>query len=593
MKAIILTAGFGNRMRPLTNDNHKTLLKIGEETILERIINGLIDNDINDIVIVTGYLRDKLTSFINQAYPELNFTFVDNPVYDKTNNIYSMALAFENIEIDDDILLIESDLIYHSNIIKELIEDPRDNVALVDKYGSGMDGTVVKIDNGTITQVIPPHLQEENFDFSDKYKTLNIYKFKKEFAASEFKKLLTYYARVIDDNCYYELILGILIYMQREKIHALVISGDDWAEVDDPNDLNTALFVFEKDKQLDLLNDAFGGYWQYDVTDFCFIRNMYFPNGSVLSEIKNNLNELLWNYGSKQKFLDLKLSYYLLCNKENVIALNGAAQIYPILRQMLGTKSGLIPDPTFGEYYRIFNDYTTYPDTGTDETDIASFGNESAEVLVFVNPNNPTGSQYDSNAIYDLAKNNKNKLIIVDESFIEFSKYKTIIPVLEKEPLDNIIIIKSLSKSLGLPGVRLGYVYSTNKEYIHYFRSNIPIWNMNSIAENFLEIIIKHRNAIQRSFERTIRDRNEFSQALADITWVKDVLDSGGNFITCRLTVNDEALVNLQKTLLDKHKIYIKNVSSKFNEANAFLRLAVRTPKENLHLVKLLEEINI
>jgi len=265
MKAIILTAGFGNRMRPLTNDNHKTLLKIGEETILERIINGLVDNNIKDVVIVTGYLRDRIRTFVENKYPALNLTFVDNPVYDKTNNIYSMALAFENIEIDDDIMLIESDLIYHSKIIKQLIEDPRDNVALVDKYGSGMDGTVVKIDNGTITQVIPPHLQEENFDFSDKYKTLNIYKFKKEFAASEFKKLLTYYARVIDDNCYYELILGILIYMQREKIHALVISGDDWAEVDDPNDLNTALFVFEKDKQLDLLNDAFGGYWQYGV----------------------------------------------------------------------------------------------------------------------------------------------------------------------------------------------------------------------------------------------------------------------------------------------------------------------------------------
>ncbi len=588
MKAIILTAGFGNRMRPLTNDNHKTLLKIGEETILEKIINGLVDNNIKDVVIVTGYLRDRIRTFVENKYPKLNLTFVDNPIYDKTNNIYSMALAFENIEIDDDIMLIESDLIYHSKIIKQLIDDPRDNVALVDKYGSGMDGTVVKINNGTITQVIPPHLQEENFDFSDKYKTLNIYKFKKEFAASEFKKLLTYYARVIDDNCYYELILGILIYMQREKIHALVISGDDWAEVDDPNDLNTALFVFEKDKQLDLLNDAFGGYWQYDVVDFCFIRNMYFPNGSVLSELKNNLNELLWNYGSKQKFLDQKLSYYLLCNQANAVALNGAAQIYPILRLMLQGKKALIPDPTFGEYYQIFDTYNTYSDLGTDMLSFDELAQSDAEVIVFVNPNNPTGSQYDSDKIFNLAKKNKDKLIIIDESFIEFSKYKTLLPKLENDPLDNIIIIKSLSKSLGLPGVRLGYVFSTNRDYINHIRKNIPIWNMNSVAENFLEIIIKHRNDIQRSFERTVRDRNEFMTGLDGLAIVHKVLDSGGNFITCELNIKDDKLVCLQKTLLDKHKIYIKNVSSKFNQENAYLRLAVRTRSENLNLIKLL-----
>jgi histidinol-phosphate/aromatic aminotransferase/cobyric acid decarboxylase-like protein/choline kinase len=517
------------------------------------------------------------------------FTFVDNPDYETTNNIYSMALAFDEIDIDQDIMLIESDLIYNAKIIKQLLDNPNDNVALVDKYGAGMDGTVVKVSKGAITQVIPPHLQSADFDFSDKFKTLNIYKFSKEFASNEFKKLLTYYAKVIDDNCYYELILGILIYMQQQKIYALEISGDNWAEVDDPNDLNSALFVFEDHKKLDLLNDAFGGYWQYDIIDFCFIRNMYFPNGSVLSELKNNMNELLWNYGSKQKFLDQKLAYYLLCDVKNVVCLNGAAQVYPILRNYLKGKKGTIPHPTFGEYYRLFDSHSTYKEEGDEVLNINDIVYQSNDVVVIVNPNNPTGTEFESMDILRAAKEFPNKLFVIDESFIEFSETSSLIPYLEETPQENIIIIKSLSKSLGLPGIRLGYVYSNNKEFLDYLHLNVPIWNMNSMAENFLEIILKHRTSIENSFKRTIEDRKVFSRHLENLRAVDSVLKSGANFITCKMTINTEALLELQNWLLREHKIYIKDASNKFNDDIAYIRLAVRTNAENLKLVDLID----
>jgi histidinol-phosphate/aromatic aminotransferase/cobyric acid decarboxylase-like protein len=589
MKAIILTAGYARRMRPLTNSNHKTLLKIGDDTIIERIINGLCDNGINDVVIVTGYLKEKLTKFLLEKFPNVNFTFVHNEVYDQTNNIYSMALAFEQIEIDQDILLIESDLIYHSHIIKNLIDDPRENIALVDKYGQGMDGTVVSVEDGVITNVIPPHLQPPNFDFSDKFKTLNIYKFSQEFASTEFKKLLTYYAKVIDDNCYYELILGILIYMQRRKIFALTVEGDDWAEVDDPNDLDSALFVFEKDKQLGMLEHAFGGYWNYDITDFCFIRNMYFPSGSVLSELRNNMEHLLWNYGSRQTILNQKLAYYLLCDVQNVVVLNGAAQVYPMLKWFFQGKSGRIPSPTFGEYTRLFEQTHTFDDFGDLSTDLSQYCNAEDDVIVFVNPNNPSGTEIDTKSIYDLAKSNPQKWIVVDESFIEFSKYDSLLSILEESPLDNIIVIKSLSKSLGLPGIRLGYVYSTNREFISFVMDNTPVWNMNSMAEHFMEILLKHRNAIQKSFEDTIRDRESFANMLSASPLISRVLDSGGNFITCEMAISAKELESLQHDLLTQHKTFIKNATAKFSDDKAYIRLAVRTPPENARLVTLLD----
>ena len=286
MKAIILAAGYGNRMRPLTDNNHKTLLQIAGEPIIDRIMSGFISHDIKDVVVVTGYRQNDLRTHLDQTYSHVNITYVHNEKYRETNNIFSLALAFQQVEINDDILLIESDLIYEPHVLDQIVNSRYSNVALLSLYQRGMDGTVVKVADDKITEVIPPHLQDENFDFSDKYKTLNIYKFSRAFCNNEFQRLLEYYATVVDDNCYYELILGILIYMQREQIFCEVVDHTAWAEVDDPNDLRGAEFQFNTKDRRNLLEGGFGGYWNYDITDFCFIRNMYFPTPSIISEIK-------------------------------------------------------------------------------------------------------------------------------------------------------------------------------------------------------------------------------------------------------------------------------------------------------------------
>ncbi|HMA64081.1 MAG TPA: sugar phosphate nucleotidyltransferase, partial [Chitinispirillaceae bacterium] len=134
MKAIILAAGFGNRMRPLTDNCHKTMLQVAGKTIIGRIIDGLLENKVRDIVVVTGYRADELTAYLKSTYTDITFTFIHNAKYMETNNIYSMALAFEQIAIDSDIILIESDLLYRPEVITRLINSEFSNVALVDKY---------------------------------------------------------------------------------------------------------------------------------------------------------------------------------------------------------------------------------------------------------------------------------------------------------------------------------------------------------------------------------------------------------------------------------------------------------------------------
>jgi choline kinase len=482
MKAIILAAGYGNRMRPLTDNAHKTLLNIAGETIIGRILDGLCDNNITEFVIVTGYRRKELVDYCTKKYPRCSIQYVHNERFRETNNIFSMALAFEQIDINSDIILIESDLIYEPAVIKRLLFSHYANAALVDRYASGMDGTVVKVENNVITSVIPPHLQDAKFDFSDKYKTLNIYKFSKDFCNLVFKKLLTYYAKTINDNCYYELILGILIYMQQETIHAEILEGEKWAEVDDPNDLHVAEFAFDRKRRASILEEGFGGYWNYDIIDFCFIRNMYFPNASVISEMRNNLPDLLHNYGSRQDLLDQKLAWLLLCDKNRLHALNGASQIYPMLRPRFAGKKALLPSPTFGEYPRIFPGASLYADAvGIDFEEIIK-KSAGCDLVVFVNPNNPTGSLIDSKKIMDFAFSAPQTTVIVDESFIEFSKSPSVLSLLEATPLKNVIVIKSLSKSMGMPGLRLGYAYSCDPEFNSYIKECLPIWGLNSMA---------------------------------------------------------------------------------------------------------------
>lgn len=591
MKAVILTAGYGNRMRPLTDKTHKTLLIVNNKTIIDGIIDSLLDYHIREIVIVTGYLSERLESYLVSKYHNASFRFVHNQRYRETNNIYSLSLAMGVMEIDDDIILIESDLIYEPSVIRKIIESKYRNVALVDKFRSGMDGTVVAISNHIVTSIIPPHLQDSNFDFSDKYKTLNIYKFSKEFCQTTFKQLLTYYAKVIDDNCYYELILGVLIYMQRETIYAEIIENEEWSEVDDPNDLNVAEFVFNKEKRIEILEKEFGGYWNHNIVDFCFIRNMYFPNSAMLSEMKNNLPSLVRNYGSRQSVLNQKLAYFLLYKKENLNLLNGASQIFPILQILFANERVLIPSPTFGEYPRVFKNCERYFDhVGIDSQEIENKATR-CQVVVVVNPNNPTGSFIESEWIYQFAREHTSKTFIVDESFIDFADCGSIIDLLEKNPLDNVIVIKSLSKALGVPGIRIGFVYSSNQKFNGAVKNALPIWNSNSLAEYFLEIILKHRKSLDISYKNTIRDRDTFTVMLSKLNFIKKVYPSSANFILVEFNKKRNELEFLTKLLLARNSVYLKDVSDKFNNGMYYLRIAVRLPEENEMLVKDMDEM--
>jgi histidinol-phosphate/aromatic aminotransferase/cobyric acid decarboxylase-like protein/choline kinase len=590
MKAVILAAGIGRRMGSLTNECHKTLLEVGGRTIIARILEGLRVNGVTDICIVTGYRAEEIEEYVSREFSSLSCLFIRNDRFASTNNVYSMALALEAIGLETDVILIESDLVFESDVITKLIKSDHSNVALVDKYRTGMDGTVVSVSaDNVITQVIPGSLQSANFDFSDKFKTLNIYKFSAEFCRNTFRKLLTYYARIIDDNCYYELILGILIYMQQVQIHAEVLEGETWAEVDDPNDLRIANFTFMPSGRRQQLESSWGGYWNTPVTDFGFIRNMHFPTSSMLSQMRASLPELVVNYGSAQVILNQKLAYYLQCKAENVHLLNGASQfLSPMLQRWFQPDRVLIPKPTFGEYTRLFPEARTYGDCGTIDLGEIEDKAADADLVVVVNPNNPTGTTVRTEELRALATRLPEKTILVDESFIEFSGQPSIIPWTEATHATNVLVLKSLSKSLGVPGLRLGFVFTVNDQFGARILQELPVWNTNSIAEHFLEIILKYRNDLAASIKRTISDREALASALGKLKIVDHVFTSGANFILVALSLSSSAAEILADNLLQHDNIYVKDTSSKIDDGKVYWRVAVRTNKENAHLCDLL-----
>jgi histidinol-phosphate/aromatic aminotransferase/cobyric acid decarboxylase-like protein len=211
-----------------------------------------------------------------------------------------------------------------------------------------------------------------------------------------------------------------------------------------------------------------------------------------------------------------------------------------------------------------------------------------ADVVVIVNPNNPTGTVMASARIIEFASMHPERIFIVDESFIDFSGQPSVISLVENLALSNVIVVKSLSKCLGVPGLRLGFVYTSHPEMKRRLWSDIPIWNVNAIAENFLEIILKHRVPLDESFRRVCSDRAAFAARLEHIPIVDRVFPSGGNFLLIRLRTGQALTEILANRLMEDHSVHVKDASDKFYDGSGYFRLAVRCPEENDRLCELL-----
>ena len=602
MQALILAAGMGKRLGEYTKNNTKCMVPVNGTPLIDRVLKQLSMLSLNRVVIVVGYEGKKLMEYIGNEKDGLKIEYVNNPVYDKTNNIYSLALAKQKL-MEDDTLLIESDLIFDDGMFKLLLDNPNPNLALVAKYESWMDGTMVCIDKDcNIVNFVP----KDAFRYEDAhqyYKTVNIYKFSKAFSQTKYVPFLDAYSKAVGNNEYYENVLRIISFLNSHDLKALPITNEKWYEIDDKQDLDIAeaLFADEKDV-LRKYDGRYGGFWRFPkMLDYCYLVNPYFNRSRIIDEMEAFFKTLIAEYPSGMKVNTLIASQCWGVKEEYIIPGNGAAELIKALMELLPGTLG-ITRPTFEEYPNRRNKEelitfipknSDYRYTVKDLMDF--FGKNHADNILLINPDNPSGNFIPIDDVIAFAAwcQQQGIRLIVDESFVDFSvgyENNSLLCDTILEAYPQLIVIKSISKSYGVPGIRLGILCSADTAIITKMKKMVSIWNINSFAEYFMQIFTKYEKDYKRACEKFITEREDFEKKLKEISFLR-VMPSQANYFLCEI-LPPKSANQLVLTMLKKYNILVRNCSNKQGfDGKQYMRIAVRSHEDNSKLITAFKEL--
>lgn len=594
----------GRRLGELTKENTKCMVPVNGVRLIDRLLGQLSGLKLNRVIIVVGYQGQKLIDYIGNRYEDkLKIEFAENPIYDKTNNIYSLSMVKDKLQ-EDDTLLIESDLIFSDRFFPMIIENPYPNLALVAKYESWMDGTMVRLDE---EQHIVNFISKDAFDYSDVdsyYKTVNIYKFSKDFLQYQYVPFLDAYTKAVGNNEYYENVLRIISMLNSHHMKALPIGNEKWYEIDDKQDLDIAEALFADDKDvIRKYYGRYGGFWRFpQMLDYCYLVNPYFPSKRMKDELRSNFDTLLTEYPSGMKVNTLIASKCFGVSEQYIVPGNGAAELIKVLMESdTKGKTGFIR-PTFEEYPNRFDKSLQVNFTPQNEDyrytadDLMQyFGNKDITTLMLINPDNPSGNFIPKADVLRLTRwcEDKGIRLVVDESFVDFSvDYKTN-SLLSDEILEaypNMAVMKSISKSFGVPGLRLGILASANKELIAHIKKEVSIWNLNSFAEFFMQIYNKHEKDYLKACDKFVAERADFERQLHTIPYLR-VMPTQANYFLCEVLPPYTATEIVVYTLRN-HNILTRDCSQKtgLNPNKQYMRIAVRNHKDNTKLVEALRQ---
>ena len=602
----------GRRLGDYTKNNTKCMVPVNGVRLIDRLLGQLAKQHLNRVIIVVGFKGKELREHVEELRitnyelqpreSELKIEFAENPVYDKTNNIYSLAIVKDKLQ-EDDTLLIESDLIFSDNMIPMIVNAPYPNLALVAKYETWMDGTMVRLDDD---QNIVNFISKDAFDYNDidsYYKTVNIYKLSKEFSQQKYVPFLDAYTKAVGNNEYYENVLRIISLLNNHDMKALPIGQEKWYEIDDKQDLDIAeaLFADEKDV-LRKYYGRYGGFWRFpQMLDFCYLVNPYFPSRRLKDELRANFDTLLTEYPSGMKVNTLIASKCFGVSEQYVVPGNGAAELIKVLMEESQGKIGFTR-PTFEEYPNRYDKdcQVTFVPQNEDYRYTADdlmpfFNDKDISQLMVINPDNPSGNFIPQADILRLAQwcEERSIRLVVDESFVDFSEDYARNSLLSDEILEQyprMAVMKSISKSYGVPGLRLGILASADKDLIARIKKKVSIWNLNSFAEFFMQIYNKHEKDYQRACAKFVAERDDFEQQLRTIPFFR-VMPSQANYFLCEVLppyTASEIVIHMLK----QHNILTRDCSGKpgLDPNKQYMRIAVRNHEDNTRLVEALRD---
>ncbi len=245
MKAIILAAGTGTRLRPITRTVPKCLVPVNSKPILEHQFEALLLAGIRDVVLVVGHLAELLSDKYGTSYRGMNIHYVENRWYDRTNNIYSLWLARQHL--NNQVLLLEGDLVFEPELLQRLIQTLEPDVAIVERFQLSMDGTVVQVNGPWASRMVLKANQGDDFDYDSALKTVNIYKLSQELLQDQIVPELDSYVAQQRYDQYYEAVFADLISRDAMRLGVLLAAPNRWAEVDTWEDLQAAEKLFATD----------------------------------------------------------------------------------------------------------------------------------------------------------------------------------------------------------------------------------------------------------------------------------------------------------------------------------------------------------
>ena len=347
------------------------------------------------------------------------------------------------------------------------------------------------------------------------------------------------------------------------------------------------------------LTDLVGYQKASDIVDFCFIANPYYPTASMLEDLQRSLPNLIKSYPSSNPLTSQKnLAAVLGVDPEHLIIGNGATELISLLQLTLIDRIA-VPIPTFGEYIEKMKDlrdaelYALDPDDRyqlrlDDYADWVS--QRKLECLLIINPGNPTGQFIPLEEMVDFLHRARDlELVIVDESFIDFAgdPIPSLLPIADQ--FTNLLIVRSMSKHCGVPGLRLGYCYSANLYILNRLRRFLPTWNLNTVAQYFLSLLPDNDAAYHEGRRRLIGDVKQLHDDLGRIAQL-EVYPTGANFLLFKVQ-NGMTAKELQMRLLVEHEMYVRDCSNKLGMDAFHIRVASQGREKDKRLVEALRTL--
>ena len=347
------------------------------------------------------------------------------------------------------------------------------------------------------------------------------------------------------------------------------------------------------------VSSLYGGFWNFDIQDFCYMTNRYFPPEELIETLSLSLPKLVASYPSTNRHLSTLVAEPLGMTPDQVVVGNGASELISALSG-LRVEHLAIPTPTFEEYRnraviqgKRVSPYPSDEDFTLDvDGFIAHVRAAGANAVVIVRPDNPAGTLVSKEHVERMLDAFVGlDMVLVDESFLYFADTQgadqSVAALIHEFP--NLVIVNSMSKAYGVPGLRLGYAASGDPELINRLRAELPIWSVNSLAQLFLESLGSYRKQFDESCGQVRDATQSLYRGLQSVPFLHPY-PTQGNYVLCR-TTNGITGSEVTSQLFEEFRILVNDCSGKQGLDSRFFRIASRTVEENDELLRVLTTV--